>query len=90
MIVVSFLCGSITEILGNDFALKLSDKLHENIEPNPKWRSCNYTSYTHLHVKVTTAKPGKEKTASQNRFQLYCLDTIMMKIVSEVFPLAGN
>ena len=39
---------------------------------------------------LRTAKPGKEKTASQNRFQMYCLDTIMMKIVSEVFPLAGN
>ena len=33
---------------------------------------------------------GRKETASQNRFQLYCLDTIMMKIVSEVFLLAGN
>ena len=33
---------------------------------------------------------GRKKTVSQNRFQLYCLDTIMMKIVSEVFPSAGN
>ena len=33
---------------------------------------------------------GRKKTVSQNRFQLYCLDTIVMKIVPEVFPLAGN